>query len=257
MDDHHDGHQSLESYGSFIVLGATGGIGRAVCDELHRRGAPMVLAARRAEPLRQLADDLGARAMVTDATDFTSVGELFDATQSDDRRIAGVVNCVGSIMLKPAHLTSVDDWASTIEKNLTSAFAVVRSAGQFMKDGGSVVLLSSAAARVGMPNHEAIAAAKAGVEGLVLAAAASYAPRNLRVNAVAPGLVRTPLTERITSSDRALETSRAMHPIGRIGEPTDIATAIMWLLNPASSWITGQIVGVDGGLATVRTRVAS
>jgi NAD(P)-dependent dehydrogenase (short-subunit alcohol dehydrogenase family) len=122
--------------------------------------------------------------------------------------------------------------------------------------GGSVVLLSSAAARLGIANHEAIAAAKAGVLGLVLSAAASYASRAIRVNAVAPGLVRTPLTAPLTMDETALKRSTALHPLGRIGEPDEVASAIEWLLDPGQAWVTGQVIGVDGGLATVRSRGA-
>jgi NAD(P)-dependent dehydrogenase (short-subunit alcohol dehydrogenase family) len=115
-------------------------------------------------------------------------------------------------------------------------------------------LVSSAAARLGLANHEAIAAAKAGVIGLTLSAAATYAPKRIRVNAVAPGLVRTPLTARITGSESALEASTSLHALGRIGEPDEVAGAIAWLLDPAQSWITGQVLGIDGGLATVCSR---
>ena len=117
-----------------------------------------------------------------------------------------------------------------------------------------MVLVSSVAARLGLTNHEAIAAAKAGVSGLVLAAAASYAARGIRVNAVAPGLVRTPLTARLTQNEATLKASVAMHPLGRIGEPADIASAIEWLLNPAQGWVTGQVLSVDGGMGAVRPR---
>jgi 3-oxoacyl-[acyl-carrier protein] reductase len=123
-----------------------------------------------------------------------------------------------------------------------------------MQAGGSIVLSSSAAARVGLANHEAIAAAKAGVIGLMLSAAASYAPRGIRVNCVAPGLVRTPLTARTTANEASLAASTGMHALGRIGEPEDVAAAIAWLLDPAQGWVTGQVIGVDGGLATVRPR---
>ncbi|MGL4555245.1 MAG: SDR family oxidoreductase, partial [Gemmataceae bacterium] len=127
------------------------------------------------------------------------------------------------------------------------------SAAKAMGDrGGSIVLCSSAAARIGLPNHEAIAAVKAGVIGLTLAAAATYAPKNVRVNAVAPGLVRTPLTARITGSEAALKASVAMHPLGRVGEPGDVASGIEWLLSPAQTWVTGQVIGIDGGLADVK-----
>lgn len=123
-----------------------------------------------------------------------------------------------------------------------------------MTPGGSIVLVSSAAARIGFANHEAIAAAKAGVIGLTLSAAATYGPRHIRVNCVAPGLVRTPMTSRLTANEVALKASTAMHPLGRIGEPEDVAAAIEWLLSPEQSWVTGQVLGIDGGLGSVRSR---
>jgi len=116
------------------------------------------------------------------------------------------------------------------------------------------VLVSSAAARVGLPNHEAIAAAKAAVIGLTLSAAATYASYGVRVNCVAPGLVRTPATARITSNEASLRMSEQMHALGRIGEPEDVASAIAWLLAPGAGWVTGQVIGVDGGLSSVRSR---
>jgi NAD(P)-dependent dehydrogenase (short-subunit alcohol dehydrogenase family) len=126
--------------------------------------------------------------------------------------------------------------------------------GRMRNGGGSVVLVSSSAAHVGLANHEAIAAAKGGVEALVRAAAATYAPRGIRVNAVAPGLVRTPLSARITENPAGEKASVAMHALGRLGEPADVAAAIQWLLGPDSGWVTGQVQRVDGGLATVRPR---
>ena len=122
------------------------------------------------------------------------------------------------------------------------------------KTGGSVVLVSSAAARIGLANHEAIAAAKAGVIGLVLSAAASYAGRGIRFNAVAPGLVETPMTSKLTANEKMREGSTALHALGRIGQPADVARAIEWLLDPANDWVTGQVLGVDGGLGSVRSR---
>jgi NAD(P)-dependent dehydrogenase (short-subunit alcohol dehydrogenase family) len=157
-------------------------------------------------------------------------------------------------LLKPAHITTNDEWDFTLRQNLNSAFYLLRAATKAMKAGGSVVLLSSAAARTGLANHEAIAAAKAGVIGLTLSAAASYAARNIRVNCVAPGLVATPLTARITGNEASVKASAAMHALGRIGAPEDVASAIAWLLDPSNSWVTGQVIGVDGGLSSVKPR---
>lgn len=103
--------------------------------------------------------------------------------------------------------------------------------------------------------HEAIAAAKAGIIGLTLSAAATYAERGIRVNCVAPGLVQTALTARLTANEASKKASVAMHPLGRLGEPAEVAGAIAWLLDSKQNWITGQVIGIDGGLATLRARV--
>jgi len=169
--------------------------------------------------------------------------------------LQGATNLVGSILLKPAHLTTDEEFETTLQLNLKSAFYTVRAATKAMlTSGGSIVLASSVATKIGLVNHEAIAAAKGGINGLVLSTAATYASRNIRVNAVAPGLVRTPLSAKMTSNELSLKASVAMHPLGRIGEPDDVATAIAWLLNPHTTWVTGQILSIDGGLASVRLR---
>lgn len=197
-----------------------------------------------------LAAELESPWAVADATQF----DALDAALKSAGPLDAVVNCAGSILLKPAHLTTDREWSDTLHTNLTTAFHTVRSAARLlMSTGGSIVLCSTAAARTGLANHEAIAAAKAGVIGLTLSAAATYAPRNIRVNCVAPGLVDTPLAARITSNEMALKASLAMHPLGRIGRPEQVASAIAWLLHPENDWVTGQVLGVDGGLATLRS----
>ena len=122
------------------------------------------------------------------------------------------------------------------------------------RNGGSVVLVSSAAARIGMPNHEAIAAAKAGIEGLTVSAAASYAGRGIRFNAVAPGLTKSQMTRHIWQNKTSAEASVRMHALGRLGEPDDVAAMIHCLLSNETNWITGQVFGVDGGLSSVLGR---
>jgi NAD(P)-dependent dehydrogenase (short-subunit alcohol dehydrogenase family) len=241
-----------------LIFGATGGIGAALARRLHAQGAGLFLSARTAGPLEGLAAELGAGCATADATDFAEVERVMQAAQAHAEArgsaLSGVALCVGSLLLKPAHLTTAAEFQHTLAQNLGSAFGVVRAAGKLMAGGGSVVLCSSAAARTGLANHEAIAAAKAGVLGLVLSAAATYAPRGLRVNAVAPGLVRTPLTQRITGSPAATQASQALHALGRLGEPEDVAAVMAWLLGPEATWVTGQCYGVDGGLGTVRAK---
>jgi NAD(P)-dependent dehydrogenase (short-subunit alcohol dehydrogenase family) len=242
-----------------IILGAYGGIGSALARRLVASGARLVLAGRDIAKLQPLADELSALAVVTDATSFESVDACFAKAKQwaaeFSGRIDGAANCVGSIILKPAHQTTFAEWTETVSLNLTSAFAVVRAAAAAMRPaGGSIVLFGSAAGEVGMPNHEAVAAVKAGVAGLVRSAASTYASAGIRVNGVAPGLVDTPLAARITSNEISLRASIAMHPLGRIGTADNVAAAAQWLLQSDSSWVTGQMLGVDGGLANLKTR---
>jgi NAD(P)-dependent dehydrogenase (short-subunit alcohol dehydrogenase family) len=233
-----------------LVIGAAGGIGQALVPRLRRLGLEPVLAGRTESALRALA--AGAEAVeVLDACDFDAVAALL----AQRPRVRAAVNLAGSILLKPAAATSAVEFGETVALNLSTAFALVRAAGKHWREGGgSLVLMSSCAATVGLANHEAIAAAKAGVEGLTRAAAATLAPLGVRVNAVAPGLVDTPLAARLTKSEAALRASVALHPLGRIGTADEVAEAIAFLLSPASAWTTGQVLGVDGGLARLRPR---
>ena len=198
-----------------------------------------------------LGSELGAQTCPVDAANSD---ELERAVASFNP-IGGIVNCAGSILLKSAHLTAQQEWEQTIRTNLTTAFATVKAAVKvFGSKGGSIVLCATAAARIGISNHEAIAAAKAGVIGLTLSAAATYATRNVRVNCVAPGLVNTPMAARITSNETALKASTAMHALGRIGQPDEVASGIVWFLDPENAWVTGQVLGIDGGLGSLRSR---
>lgn len=234
---------------NIVIIGAAGGIGSALARSLKAQGARLLLIGRDAGRLAALGQELDSPWKPLDAARVT------DLEQAVETPISGIVNCAGSILLKPAHLTSEAEWQQTIETNLTTAYATVRAGAKaMMSTGGSIVLCATAAARTGMANHEAIAAAKGGVMGLTLSAAATYAPRNIRVNCVAPGLVDTPLAARIVANEAALKASTAMHALGRIGRPEDVASAIAWLLDPANHWVTGQVIGVDGGLGTVRGR---
>lgn len=240
----------------YIIMGATGGIGSTLSRRLAREGAQLVLGARSQDALDTLAAETNGFAYVLDATDFEQVQGIVSRTIDTYGRLDGIVNCVGSILLKPAHLTSVDEFQETLALNLHSAFYTVKAAARaMMKAGGAIVLCASAVARTGLVNHEAIAAAKAGVVGLTQSAAATYAQRNIRVNCVAPGLVQTPLSARLIGSEAGRNQSESMHALGRLGEPDDVAEVIHWLIDSErSGWVTGQVIGVDGGLSTVRPR---
>ncbi|ACO32955.1 MULTISPECIES: SDR family oxidoreductase [Acidobacterium] len=240
---------------NYVILGAYGGIGSALTRRLADAGHRLFLVGRDQARLQPLAAEVGAVGFArADATASAEVESTIADGAAQLGTLDGIANCFGSLLLKPAHLTTDEELEATLAISLKSAFATVRAAARTMKQGGSVVLLSSAAARLGIASHEAIAAAKAGVQGLALSAAATYASRNLRVNCVAPGLTKTPLTERITGNEMAAKGSLAMHALGRFGEASEVASAIAWLLDPEQSWVTGQVIGVDGGLATVRTR---
>lgn len=248
----------LADTGAFVILGAAGGVGSGIARALAADGARLVLGGRTAATLEPLSDELRATATavessVVEASDFAAVEQLLARAASTHGGVAGVVNAVGSILLKPAHLTAEAELLEVMRLNLQTAFAVVRAAGRVMTDGGSVLLFSSAAAEAGLPNHEAIAAAKGAVSALVRSAAATYASRRLRVNAIAPGLVATGLSARITGNPKSLEASVAMHPIGRIGTVEDVVAPALWLLDPASDWVTGQVIGLDGGMSRLRT----
>ena len=240
-----------------IIVGGAGGIGSAAARRIAARGGRVVLAGRNAEPLEEVAAEINSQAMPLDARDSAAVDAMMQSVLASHGRVDGLVNCVGSILLKPAHQITDEEFADTIATNLTTAFNLLRAATRLMMKqagGGSIVLCSSVAARRGLVNHEAIAAAKAGVEGLALAAAASYARFGVRVNCVAPGLTRTAMTRSLTQNETVAKMSAALHPLGRIGEPAEVASAICWLLDPEQSWVTGQVIGIDGGLGSVQAR---
>ena len=240
----------------YLITGAYGGVGEALSHRLSQLGATLYLAGRKPERLLPLATHLNAKPIVLDVTQAEALQEAIQTIEAEAGRLDGVAHCVGSLLLKPAHLTKPQEWTDTIDTNLNSAFYLLRSAVRLMEKsgGGSMVFISSAAARRGLPNHEAIAAAKAGLMGLALSAAATYAPKNIRVNVLAPGLIESPLTAKLLASQQAKQASIQMHALKQLGSPEQVASAAEWLLQPEQCWITGQVLGVDGGLASVQAR---
>ena len=239
-----------------LIIGAAGGIGSATTRTLAASGHRLFLAGRDRAALDALGAEVTAEGVATlDARDIAAVTTWVSEVAEQAGHIDGIANLAGSILLKPAHLTTPEEWDDTIATNLTSAFAVIRAAAPKMREhGGSIVLASSAAAQTGIANHEAIAAAKGGIIAMVRSAAATYGSSGVRVNAVAPGLTRARMTARMFDNEAQAEASRQMHALGRLGEPEDVASVVAWLLDPATTWVTGQTIGVDGGLGQVRTR---
>jgi NAD(P)-dependent dehydrogenase (short-subunit alcohol dehydrogenase family) len=246
----------------FLVYGATGGIGAELCKRLaNHDGAQVILAGRDESKLAALAaslpDPSQASIQIVDVLSPESVDAATAAVVKQHGHITGVANCVGSVVLKSAHATTMDEFENTLRINLFSSFNILKaSVKAMMKNpnnaGGSLVFCSSAVAKHGLANHEAIAAAKGGISAMALSAAATYAPKNIRINCVAPGLTKTPMTSKITGNEGMLKASVAMHALKRIGEPTDIASAIEFLLDPKNNFITGQVLAVDGGLSSLR-----
>lgn len=242
----------MKHKGTYVVVGGNGAIGGALVERLAQAGHSVVAAVRDEAAARKNPKLESARLFEMDATDWDAYPNLYDEAEEAYGQIDGLAVCVGSILLKPAHLTSKVEFESVMELNLSTCFAAIRSlAKRMMKTGGSIALCSSAAARHGFPNHDAIAAAKAGVIGLTLSAAATYASYGIRVNCVAPGLVSSKMSDPIVGNEMALKASQAMHAMGRIGEPEEVASALQWLLDGEQSWVTGQTIGIDGGLGSL------
>jgi 3-oxoacyl-[acyl-carrier protein] reductase len=232
---------------NFLIIAASSSMGIATTCILEKNGDQVFKTAR--------SDDKIKADILLDASNFDAVDYAFEKAIDQFGTIDGVVCFAGSLLLRPAHLTTKENYSDIIQSSLTTAFATTRSAGKYM-NGGSVVLLSSSVHAIGLANHEATAASKAGVVGLAKSAAATYASSNLRFNVVSPGLTDTHLTERILSNPNSLKYSLNMHPLGRVGQPDEIARAVVFLLDPQNSWITGQVFSIDGGLSSLKTQVS-
>jgi len=233
-----------------LIFGATGGIGQALARTLAASGRPIHLAAR--DPAA-LGAELGAPVSTFDARDDASIAAaVADATT--DAGLGGLAWCVGSIVLKPLARASADDFLDAFRLNVLGAALAVKAAQPALaKAGGAVLLFSSVAVRQGFPMHSVISAAKGGVEGLALALAAELAPL-VRVNCIAPSLTRSKMAAPLLSNPAMEKAMGAMHPLGRIGTPEDAAQLGAFLLGPQASWMTGQILGVDGGRGTLRVK---
>ena len=234
-----------------LIGGITGGIGSELAVKLGAEGDRVAGYARKAAAGNSFIPQDGFMLKTCDATDPDALETVINEFQKDLGSIDSYTHAIGSIYLRPAHLTPVEDWLQTIQTNLSSAFYALRSVTKIMsKQGhGSCLFFSTAAAQTGIANHEAIAAAKGGIEAMVRAAAASYATRGLRINAIAPSLTDTPLSQAIVGSEQALEISKRMHPTGAIGEASDVASLAAWLHSDQAKFVSGQTFVIDGGIS--------
>ena len=239
---------------SFLLVGGSSDIARHLATMLLADGHSVTLIARDADRVAGLVEQ-GAEFVQGDALDEEAVqSAVAHAAEHGEGGLAGMAHLVGSIALRPPHATKVEDFTAVINTNLTSAFLALKTAGKAMlKLGtGRMVFTSSVAGSYGLTNHEAIAAAKGGIEAMVRAAASTYAGRGLRVNAVAPGLTETRLGGSVLRSDAIREASVGMIPLKRINEPEEIAQSMHWLLTDAPDNLTGQILHLDGGMSNIR-----
>ena len=164
-----------------------------------------------------------------------------------------IINCTGSLLLKPPHLIDENDIEDVYKFNVFSCYGILKHRFKFLKNnGGSIIFFSSASSSIGLKNHECISGAKAAISSIVSSASSTYSRYNIRLNAIAPGLVETPMTEKIVSSKIALDYSKKLHALNRIGTPQNFIPIINSLLDERSDWITGQTFIVDGGLSSVK-----
>jgi len=222
---------------NIVLVGGNSGIGKAVASQLQENGATIFSYSRTGEG--------------TAAVDFSAD---FEELPGLPEIIDGVVYCPGTINLKPFHRISITDFKQEMEVNFYGAIRLLQACLKGLKKSSSpsVVLYSTVAVQTGMGFHAGIASAKGAVEGLTRSLAAEWAPNKIRVNAIAPSLTETPLASALLSTPEKKEASDKRHPLGRVGRPEDIAEATVFLLSEKSSWMTGQILHLDGGMSHLK-----
>ncbi len=241
-----------------LITGASGGLGQCVARKLTTLGFSLALVSRNLEKITPLAEELDSLAIEADiSTPEGADFALSTCLSNFQNPPSGLALCAGNTLIAPLHRTTPEQFRDCFSANFDTAYYTLQAyINQCLDKGqpGVAVLVSSVVARIGVVNHEAIAACKGAIESLTRSAAATYAHKNIRINAIAPGLMRSPLTERLFNSNTEKQLA-AQYPLGRYGSVEDGAEAICWLLSNNSNWITGQIISVDGGFTAIRPMV--
>jgi NAD(P)-dependent dehydrogenase (short-subunit alcohol dehydrogenase family) len=227
----------------YLIFGATGSVGSSLAEQLKNSGNDIHLVARNENEVKVIAEKLGCSYTVADVLE----DGFIEKVKSDIDDIKGIAYCVGSIDLKPLRMVTETDMNKCMKLNLYSAIEAIKGFQESLKKNkGSVVLFSTVAAQRGFTNHTIIASAKAAVEGLTVTLAAEFAP-NIRVNCIAPSLSKSKIAEPMLKNPTIAEGIAKAHPLKRLGEGRDSAALAKFLITEESSWITGQIIAVDGG----------
>jgi len=227
----------------YLIFGATGSVGSSLAEQLKNSGNDIHLVARNEDEVKVIADKLGCSYTVADVLE----DGFIEKVKTDINEIKGIAYCVGSIDLKPLRMVTEADMNKCMKLNLYSAIEAIKGYQESLKKNkGSVVLFSTVAAQRGFTNHTIIASAKAAVEGLTVTLAAEFAP-HIRVNCIAPSLSKSKIAEPMLKNPAIAEGIAKAHPLKRLGEGKDSAALAKFLITGESSWITGQIIAVDGG----------
>jgi len=227
----------------YLIFGATGSVGSSLAEHLKNSGNDIHLVARNEDEVKVIADKLSCSYTVADVLE----DGFIEKVKKDINDIKGIAYCVGSIDLKPLRMVTEADMNKCMKLNLYSAIEAIKGYQESLKKNkGSVVLFSTVAAQRGFTNHTIIASAKAAVEGLTVTLAAEFAP-HIRVNCIAPSLSKSKIAEPMLKNPAIAEGIAKAHPLKRLGEGKDSAALAKFLITEESSWITGQIIAVDGG----------